>query len=208
MATEAPTQTLPALGSECPNCGAHADPGQLVCVECGARLALDYRRPRGWKPAAAVIALVLLVAGTAFAITLISVDNDAKDEVAASKAGKASSPAPAAKKKSQAKAKKPKSTTPVQGGIPAWPTHRDGFTVVLLAAGDEASARDFARNARRGHVDAGVLHSDDYSSLEPGFWIVFTGIYKTRPQAERAAARLLVRFSGSYPQFVNGAKSR
>jgi len=214
VATETPTQTLPALGSECPNCGAHADPGQLVCLECGARLALDYRRPRGWFPAAAVIAVVLLIAGAAFAITLIAVDDDSKDEVAASKAGKSVSHPQAAKKQARAKAKarakktKPRSRAPVTAGIPAWPTHRDGFTVVLLSAGDQASARDFARNARKDHVDAGVLHSDDYSSLEKGFWIVFSGVYKSRGSADRAAARLKGRFSGSYAQFVNGAKSR
>src|SRR3954452_3177573 len=132
MATDAPTQNLPSVGSECPNCGAHADPGQLVCLECGARLALDYRRPRGWRPALAVIAVVLLVAGAAFVITLISVDDDAKDEVAATKAGKA---APRKKAKTPAKkSKQPKSTTSTKGGVPGWPTHRDGFTVVLLSA--------------------------------------------------------------------------
>jgi septal ring-binding cell division protein DamX len=208
VATETATQTLPAVGNECPNCGAHAEPGQLVCLECGARLALDYRRPRGWKPAAAVIAVVLLLAGAAFAITLIAVDDDAKDEVAATKAGQAQPAKPAAKEKAPAKAEKPRATTPVTGGIPGWPTHRDGFTVVLLTAGDEASARDFARNARRGDVDAGVLHSDDFSSLGRGFWIVFSGVYRTRDQAERATVRLRDRFSGSYPQVVSRAKSR
>src|SRR3954453_6464507 len=112
MATDAPTQTLPSLGSECPNCGAHADPGQLVCLECGARLALDYRRPRGWRPAIAVIAVVLLLAGAAFAITLIAVDDDAKDEVAATKAGKAPPAAPHKKAGSKSQKKQAKSTTP------------------------------------------------------------------------------------------------
>src|SRR4051794_17337289 len=203
MTTDAPTRNLPSLGSECPNCGAHADPGQLVCLECGARLALDYRRPRGWRPALAVIAAVLLVAAAAFVLTLISVDDDAKDEVAATKAGKATPATP----RKNAKSRQPKSTTTTTGGVPGWPAHRDGFTVVLLSAGDEASARDFARNARKDHVDAGVLQSDDYSSLEKGLWIVFSGVHKTRSQADRAAARLHARFSGLYTQFVNGAKS-
>jgi hypothetical protein len=209
VAADAPTQTLPRLGSECPNCGAHADPGQLVCLECGARLALDYRRPRGWRPAAAVIAVVVLVAAAAFAVTLVAVDDDAKDEVAATKAGKATPAAPPSKTKPKSKSRtRQRTSTPTKGGIPGWPARRNGFTVVLLSAGDEASARDFARNARKADVDAGVLRSDDYSSLEKGFWIVFLGVYKTRAQAERAAARLGGRYSGSYPQFVNGAKSR
>jgi septal ring-binding cell division protein DamX len=208
VATDAPTQTLPSLGNECPNCGAHADPGQLVCLECGHRLALDYRRPRGWRPAALIIGLVLLVAGAAFAITLITVDDDSKDEVAATKAGKQTeaaakpAPKPAPNKKRSSKPAEPTRT----GGVAHWPARRSGFTVVLLSAGDEASARDFARNARKGDVDAGVLRSDDHSSLEKGFWIVFSGVYRTRAQAQRAAAKLAGRYSGSYPQFVNGAK--
>jgi septal ring-binding cell division protein DamX len=210
VAPDAPTQTLPRLGSECPNCGADADPGQLVCLECGSRLALDYRRPRGWGAAAAIIGLVLLVAGAAFAITLIAVDDDSKDEVAATRAAKEKSAASAesrAKAKSRARGKT--STRPARtGGIPNWPANRNGFTVVLLSAGDAASARDFARNARKGGVDAGVLRSDDFSSLEKGFWIVFSGVYRNRAQAERAASRLGRRFSGSYSQFVNGAKKR
>jgi septal ring-binding cell division protein DamX len=208
VAPDAPTQTLPRLGSECPNCGAHADPGQLVCLECGSRLALDYRRPRGWGAAAVVIAVVLLVAGAAFAITLIAVDDDSKDEVAATKAAK-EQPATPAKQRAKAKSRGESSPGPTRtGGIPDWPTDRNGFTVVLLSAGDAASARDFARNARKGGVDAGVLRSDNYASLEKGLWIVFSGVYKTRAGAERAAARLGGRFSGSYPQFVNGAAKR
>src|SRR3954453_10971573 len=119
MTTDAPTQNLPSVGSECPNCGAPADSGPLVCLECGARLALDYRRPRGWRPAAAVIAVVLLIAGAAFAITLIAVDDDSKDEVAASKGGKSVPHAQAAKEQARAQAKarakktKPRSKTRV-----------------------------------------------------------------------------------------------
>ena len=33
----------------CPNCAAPADPGQLMCLECGSRLALDYQRPPTWE---------------------------------------------------------------------------------------------------------------------------------------------------------------
>jgi septal ring-binding cell division protein DamX len=207
LATESPTQAPPQAGSKCPNCGAHADPGQLVCLECGTRLALDYRRPHGWRPAALVVGLVLLVAMAAFALTLVSVDDDARDEVAQTKAGRAKAPAPA--RKPEKKAERRRDSSPrTSGGIPVWPENRNAFTVVLLSAGDEASARSFARNARRDDVDAGILRSDDYSSLEKGFWIVFSGVYRTRAQAERAADRLGSRFSGSYPQYVNGADSR
>jgi septal ring-binding cell division protein DamX len=203
--TDSPTQTLPRLGTECPTCGAHADPGQLVCLECGTRLALDYRRPKGWKTPLLVILLVLAVAGAAFAITLIAVDDDSKDEVAASKAGKQTGAAPAEAKKQPARS----SPRPASlAGIATWPSGRNGFTVVLLSAGDRASARKFAEGARKDGVKIGVLRTDDFSSLEKGFWLVFSGVYASREQAQRANARLGRRFSGAYPQFVNGAERR
>jgi len=205
---DAPTQTLPRLGSECPNCGAHADPGQLVCLECGARLALDYRRPRGWRPAAAVIGVVLLVAGAAFAVTLITVNDKSKDEVAATKAGKAAATKAKAKARAKATTKQAKPNPTTVAGVPGWPRGKDGFTVILLSSGDQGSARDFATNARHGGVKAGVLHSDDFPSLSPHLWIVFYGTYKTRGQAQRSAARISGRFSGAFPQFVDGSKQK
>lgn len=55
----------------CASCGAEADRGQLVCLECGARIALVYRRPPSWKvPIAitvAVVIVVVLLAVAAFA---------------------------------------------------------------------------------------------------------------------------------------------
>src|SRR5947207_8577335 len=54
----------------CPNCGAPADRGQLMCLECGSRLALGYQRPPAWRLPAAVVGIVLLIAGFAVAIAL------------------------------------------------------------------------------------------------------------------------------------------
>lgn len=88
-----PSPTLPRSDRACPNCGADAEPGQLVCLECGSRLALDYRRPTGGRAAAAVILAVLVAAGAAFAITLAAVDDGAKKEVAATKGAKSAAPA-------------------------------------------------------------------------------------------------------------------
>jgi septal ring-binding cell division protein DamX len=67
---------------DCPTCGAPAQRGQLVCLECGSRIALTYRRPPSWKLPVAIIALVsLLGLGGALAV-LDAVDDDARQEVA------------------------------------------------------------------------------------------------------------------------------
>jgi hypothetical protein len=211
---EAPTETLPRAEATCPSCGAPAERGQLVCLECGSRIALDYRRPSGWKLPLAIVIAVLVVAGVAFGVGLHEITSNAKTEVAKTPRGK---PAPAQKPSGNARGpSSPTKTNPNAQSSPTvripgaagWPAGRDGFTVVLLSSSDQAGARSFARTAKQGGTPVGILRSNDYSSLEKGFWIVFSGVYRTRPQAERASRRLSRGFPGAFVQFVNGAKRR
>jgi hypothetical protein len=80
--------------------------------------------------------------------------------------------------------------------------------VVLVSVDDRRSAQSFARTARQGGTRVGVLRSNDYPSLDKGFWIVFNGIYRTRREAQRATARSSRAFPGAFPQFVKGARRR
>src|SRR5205807_5466060 len=73
--------------ASCPHCGEPAKKDQLVCLRCGGRLALDYRRPPGWKLPAAIVAMVALVAAVAFGWALRAVTHNAKTEVANAPAG-------------------------------------------------------------------------------------------------------------------------
>jgi pyruvate/2-oxoglutarate dehydrogenase complex dihydrolipoamide acyltransferase (E2) component len=228
-APEAPAES-PPWGETCQNCGAPGERGQLVCLECGRRMGLDYRRPPGWKLPVAIIVVVVAVLGVVFGLVLQAITNDSDNEVAKAGAGKArpkahkpaakAKPRPAkAKPKPKAKAKaKPKARPKARSrakrraaalaGVPRWPARRDGYTVVLLSGDTRGSARSFASTARKGGTRVGVLRSNDYSSLEKGFWIVFSGVYPSRPKAEQAATRLSKGFPGAFPQFVNGSKRR
>src|SRR3954471_19623862 len=76
----------------CPNCGAPADEGQLMCLECGSRLALGYQRPPSWRLPAAVIGVVLLIAGIGVAIALAGVTGDANKTTAAAPTSPAAAP--------------------------------------------------------------------------------------------------------------------
>ena len=112
--------TAPPSDVRCPTCGAPAEPGQLVCLECGSRVALGYRRPPDWRLPAAIVAVVLLLALVTTAVALNRVGDEAEQEVArtpvkvkqpeAGKNEKAATKTAAAKKpaaKEPAAAKKP-----------------------------------------------------------------------------------------------------
>jgi hypothetical protein len=87
----------------------------------------------------------------------------------------------------------PATTTsgPGPGSLTAWPANRNGFTVVLESVPSRAG-RSFAvaraRSASRsGLPQVGVLDSSRYSSLHPGYYVVFSGIYSSNAEAVAAA---------------------
>ncbi len=85
-------------------------------------------------------------------------------------------------------------TTPAPNpnALATWPVGKAGYTNVLeslpVGAGrDTALAR--ARAAKRnGLPQVGVLVSAQYSSLHPGYFVVFSGIYASQSQASAAVA--------------------
>jgi hypothetical protein len=90
--------------------------------------------------------------------------------------------------------KPPPATTPAAapGGLTPWPARRNGFTVVLESIPARAG-RSFAvararSAARAGLPQVGVLDSSGYSSLHPGYFVVFSGVYASKAAADAAAS--------------------
>jgi hypothetical protein len=81
-------------------------------------------------------------------------------------------------------------TTTTQSGIISWPVGKDGYTIVIKSvptSQGRSEADSAAQRARsQGLPQPGVLNSSDYSSLRPGYWVAFTGVYDTESQAEAA----------------------
>ena len=188
----------------CPTCGAPAERGQLVCLECGTRLALTYRRPPSWKVPVAIVAVLgaVVVAGAVIAYDAIS--DDAREEVTATP------PAPkqAASSREGAKAGGSARTGGTgglvkRGRLHSWPRSLEAFTVVLLSTDDERSAVDYAnRVADRNDAKAGVIRSSDFAGLPQGPFVAFAGAYRSREEAGRAVARLKPRYPGAVAQAV------
>ena len=82
-------------------------------------------------------------------------------------------------------------SSPRSRALTAWPANQNGYTVVLESIPSNAGrslAVDRARAASRaGLPQVGVLDSSLYSSLHPGYWVVFSGIYASSGQADAAA---------------------
>jgi hypothetical protein len=191
----------------CPHCGEPAERGQLVCTNCGSRLALDYRRPSGALPAVVILLAVVVLGAGAFGFAISEITSDAKDEVTV--ADRAEQPAPSATQ-GEPQPDPTETTAPSAEGSPQepsrsllleWPDDLTAHTVVLVTTSDHAAARRLARRAARSGIEAGLLRSDDFN-LGTGLWIVFAGRFDTPQGAARQAGDLAERFPGAYPQLV------
>jgi hypothetical protein len=206
--------------ASCPNCGEPVEPRQLVCLNCGARIALRERTPLAREPASALAAVILsvIVVGAGlfgFAISeLTSGDGDggggsppATEQTSAqspeagggqrqsseSAGGEAQAPAVVAGEQ--------QGTTPRESGVPGWPKGLTAHTVVLVTSSDRPAALNVARAARKSGLEAGLLPSDPYN-LGTGLWIVYSGQFTTREGAARQASELAGRYPGAYPQLI------
>jgi hypothetical protein len=220
-----PSADEPPAGPACRSCGAPVDPRQLVCLQCGARVALKKERSWATEPLAPVAAVlvVLIVIGAGlfgFAISELTSDDGgggdgaqqpaaAEREAPAEEAPEADGPAVVSGRE-QGTERSPEPAPekePARGpkAIPGWPAGVSAHTVVLVTTSDEPAARNVAREARRAGLEAGLIRSDPYN-LGTGLWIVFTGRFDTREGAVRQAAGLQDRYPGAYPQLIQGAQ--
>jgi hypothetical protein len=95
----------------------------------------------------------------------------------------------------------------VANGRLAWPTNRNGWTIVLISypahAGRAAPLATARRAAGLGLPEVGVLSSSDFPSLHPGYYVVFSGLYSSRADAEAALTSAhATGFGGAYTRQI------
>jgi hypothetical protein len=200
---------------DCPSCGAPAEPGQEYCLECGARLTAGrgllpsvgraWRRRLRWYPGdwLPVVLALLVVAALATAAAVYAARDDAQEATPGTTlvaTGPPDATAPATETGSTDTAPvasvptEVTTTAPPDGAGPGspveWPADEDGFTVVLASlpvSGGRGVAQQNAQSAiRAGLKEVGVLDSEAYASLHPGFYVVFAGVYETLEDAQNA----------------------
>jgi hypothetical protein len=186
----------------CPTCGAPAkERGQLICLECGSRIALGYRRPPSWKLPVAIAAVVGVVLLVVAILGWHAVNDNTDNEVAKTPIKVKQKPAKT-NAKAKRTAKKKVAAIVEKNGVYTWPKGLPGYTVVLQSNQDQASATSAAKSANTGPTKVGVIVGGDFKNLQKGSYLVFAGRYDTQAQAERAAAGLAGRFQGAFTQKV------
>jgi hypothetical protein len=84
-----------------------------------------------------------------------------------------------------------------------WPGG-SGYSAMLGAFSSEVRARSSQEEALEKGLEAGVLYSSNFSSLRPGYWIVFSGDFaESGEAAARASEARSLGYSDSYPRLVS-----
>jgi len=96
---------------------------------------------------------------------------------------------------------------PPPGAIREWPAAQNGFTIVLAslpASGGRGPATKKAKEASNaGLTDVGVISSGDFSSLHPGYYVIFSGIYQSNAEAQTAVeGAKAAGFPQAYPRQI------
>jgi hypothetical protein len=201
--------------TQCPRCGATIEPLQEYCVDCGLRirgagivpaLATGWQRRLRWYPGdwvwPSLLALLVAVASGAGAIwwtrdassaagTTVVGDTTQLPTVAITETVPTTSQGPTVPTRTTGTtAQRPQ---PPRRTLTEWPQGRSGWTLVLASlptsAGRPAAVAKAREALRAGVQEVGVLDSSKYSSLHPGYYVVFSGIYSSIGDAQDAVSK-------------------
>ena len=204
---------IAAADSTCPRCGSPRAPRDRYCLDCGLRLPAvegtlaslrrSWLRRLGWYPGdwvwPALLALVVaIVAGVISAVWLADDSSSANDTLVRTQANSTSVPTQTAPEPTLTTPTTPTTTKtgttapppppPPKPGLVPWPANKGGWTIVLDSVpttnGRAGAVGEGKQASRLGLKPVGVLDSADFSSLHPGYYVVFFGIYANEAEAQ------------------------
>jgi cell division septation protein DedD len=182
-----PPPEAPAAERRCPRCGAGLTPEQEWCLSCGAAVGTRVAGPRGWKLPLAAVGLLLALAAIALILALVELAGPAEQVTEAPATPTAAPPVAQPPAEPTATA----SPTPAPAAdLAKWPAGVTAWTLVLNSSGTREDAERLANEIAAKGVPVGILDSDDFESLGPDSFVVFSGRYKTRAEAEAALATI------------------
>jgi hypothetical protein len=223
--------------ARCPRCGSEAEPLQEYCLECGNRLrtpgvvpalAEGWRRRLRWYPGdwiwpSLLALLVAVLAASAAILWTREAESAARETLVGDTAQLPTTvasvpttapPAPTVPTETTETSTATTGTTPRRPRsrrLIEWPRGRSGWTLVLASLptsnGRQRAAAQGRRALEAGLQDVGVLASSRFSSLHPGYYVVFSGVYRTLGEAQDAASRAADQgFGNSYARRITAAQ--
>ena len=207
----------------CPHCGSPLTPDQEWCLNCGHAVGTRIAPTPRWRVPVAIVGAALALLVAALVLSLVELSGDpqpvakaptsqatATPSVPPEEGGAAATPTPDAATPTPTPANGENAvptTTPTPApatggtvGTAQWPSGKTAWTVVVASSTSRAAAQ---KKAKAAGADAGVLHSNDFSSLRKGYWVVFAGQYSSASQASSHIQEYASKgFSGGYPRQV------
>ena len=82
--------------------------------------------------------------------------------------------------------------------FPGWTGNDGDYTIIIESAKTQDGAEKVAQEAQDKGESPGILKSDDYSSLNGGYYVVFTGTYSSKSDAQAALDGVRANFHDAY----------
>jgi hypothetical protein len=210
-------------GGSCPRCGARVERGQEYCLECGLRqpggglasaVGMAWQgRARGrlagslW-PILAALLVAAVMTGVAILISRGS-DDDGPEVIAATGPSSISTPTtqtlptePTTTAETETEPATTATEPPPEPQLVDWPPSQNGYTIVIAslpASGGRALAIEKARDVlATGLPEVGVIDAGEFSSLHPGYYVVFSGIYDDQREALDGIGRVQRLYPAAY----------
>ncbi len=228
MQTPPPPDAPAPPERRCPRCGHAMTHDQEWCLACGAAASTEVAEPRGWRvPIMIAGGLALLaILGVVLALVALSGGGEKLAEAtptASPQAVPTTSPIPTATVSplptespvptaSPTETASPEPTeTPDAGGgntgtdggstFSDWPGG-DGWTVIIASKGSQSEAETIATEAQGKGLTVGILDSGDFSSLNPGYQVVFTEKFDSKSAAEDSLSDVQSDYPDAYVRQV------
>lgn len=219
----------------CPRCGSTLAPDQEWCLACGAAAGTEVVESRGWRVpiylGGGLVALAIL--GVILAIAALS-DREEQAQAPTPTPSVSPIPPSQTPSVTPLPTEPPGTITPVPTGtvspeptetatpdptetstpeptpdstgtFSGW-TGADGdYTIIIESADNLSDAEKVAEEAEgKGHT-VGILNSDDYSNLNGGYQVVFSGTYTSKSDAEDALPDIKSDYPTAYVRMISNA---
>jgi len=226
MQTPPPPDAPAPPERRCPRCGHAMAADQEWCLACGAAASTEVAEPRGWRvPIMLTGGLALLaILGVVLALVALSGGGEKLETPTPTPSAQAAvpttspiptatvSPLPtesaaptvtASPTETASPTDTPDSNTGTDTGstFTGWPGGT-GWTVIIASKNSQSAAETVATEAQGKGLTVGILKSDDYSSLNPGYQVVFTEKFDSKSAAEDTLSDVRKDYADAYVKEV------